>query len=225
VPEYLLRYALLLFFSCLLLPEEGYSQLKPYVGVMGGIATLSADARSQLTDTGLNASLYKPENGPALNIFGGIHLNDFLSLQANYVWNRNDLTLSSTSSGSNSFFEERRKSSQHALIFDLLVYFRRRDSRLRPYLSVGTGLVHFSSMAKTLTAISESPPLPASQFASNGAALRVAVGIDIAVNRRLAFRYSFSETIRHNDISEQLSPPGARRLANFQNLFGIVASF
>jgi hypothetical protein len=216
---------LLLLLSWFLLTGASYGQPKPYAGVVGGIGTLSADARSQLTGQGLNVALYKPENGPALNVFGGVHLNDFLSLQANYVWNRNDLMLSSTASESNSFFEERRKSSQHALIFDLLVYFRPRESRLRPYLSAGTGFVHLSSTAQTLTAISGSPELPASHFASSGAALRVAVGIDVALTHRLAFRYSFSETIRHNDISDQLSPPGERALANFQNLFGIVVHF
>jgi hypothetical protein len=51
------------------------------------------------------------------------------------------------------------------------------------------------------------------------------VGIDVALTHRIAFRYSFSETIRHNDIGAQLSPPGKRSLANFQNFFGLVFRF
>jgi hypothetical protein len=35
-------------------------------------------------------------------------------------------------------------------------------------------------------------------------------------------RYSFSESVSGNPISAQLSPPGQRNLANFQNLFGVV---
>jgi hypothetical protein len=142
----MLRFVLLLFCGWTGCVALGSAQVVPYAGVLGGLATLSADARSQLTEQSLNASLYKPENGPALNIFGGAHVTQYLSLQANYVWNRNDLTLSSTSSGSSLFYEEQRKSSQHALIFDLLIYFRRQDSRLRPYLSAGTGIAHLSSV-------------------------------------------------------------------------------
>jgi Outer membrane protein beta-barrel domain len=221
----MLRFLLLLFLqwtSCLVICS---AQVAPYAGVLGGLATLSADARSQLSAQGLNASLYKPENGPALNLFAGAHLTQYLSLQANYVWNRNDLTMSSTSPASGSFYEERRKSSQHALIFDLLVYFRRRDSHLRPYLSAGTGIAQLSSTHERVLALSGAPSLPPSRFSSTRPALRVAVGMDVAISRRFAFRYSFSETIRHNDISAQLSPAGQRGLANFQNLFGLGVHF
>jgi hypothetical protein len=221
----MLRFVLLLFFGWTGCVALGSAQVVPYAGVLGGLATLSADARSQLTAQSLNASLYKPENGPALNIFGGAHVTQYLSLQANYVWNRNDLTLSSTSSGSSLFYEEQRKSSQHALIFDLLIYFRRQDSRLRPYLSAGTGIAHLSSTQQRVVAVSGTPNLPPTRFSSTRPVLRVAVGMEVAIARHLAFRYSFSETLRHNDISSQLSPPGQRGLANFQNLFGIGFHF
>jgi outer membrane protein with beta-barrel domain len=220
----MLRFVLLLFFEWMAIACCS-AQVVPYAGILGGLATLSADARSQLTAQGLNASLYKPGNGPALNLFGGAHVTQYLSLQANYIWNRNDLILSSTSSASNTFYEEQRKSSQHALIFDLLIYFRRQDSRLRPYLSAGTGIAHLSSTQQRIVALSGTPTLPASHFSSTRPVLRVAVGMDIAIAHHLAFRYSFSETLRHNDISCQLSPPGQRGLANFQNLFGIGFRF
>jgi len=221
----MLRFLLLLFLECMSCLGLCSAQVVPYAGVLGGVATLSADARSQLSAQGLNASLYKPENGSALNIFAGTHVTQYLSLQANYVWNRNDLTLSSTSPASSSFYEEQRKSSQHALIFDLLVYFRRQDSRLRPYLSAGTGIAHLSSTRERVLALSGAAALPPSRFSSIRPVLRVAVGMDVAITRRFAFRYSFSETIRHNDISAQLSPAGQRGLANFQNLFGVRIHF
>src|SRR6516225_9534022 len=163
---YMLRFVLLLFFECMGGVAFCSAQVVLYAGVLGGLATLSADARSQLTAQGLNASLYKPENGPALNLFGGAHVTQYLSLQANYVWNRNNLILSSTSSASSSFYEEQRKSSQHALIFDVLIYFRRQDSRLRPYLSAGTGIVQLSSTQQRIVALSGTPTLPASHFSS-----------------------------------------------------------
>ncbi len=201
------------------------AQVVPFAGVVGGVATLSADARSMPTSQGLSISLYKPENGLALDFFAGAHLTPYLSIQANYIWNRNKLTLSSTSPVSNSFFEERRRSSQKAVIFDLMAYFRPLNSRVRPYLSAGAGAVQFSSSIERQTAIGGMPTLPRQHFSSMRPAVRVAVGIDTRVSEHLALRYSFSETVRHNDISAQLSPAGQRSLANFQNLFGVVLRF
>lgn len=221
----MLRFVLVVVLECMCFQVPTCSQVTPFAGVLGGVATLSADARSMPTSQGLNVSLYKPENGPALNLFAGVDLNQYLSAQANYVWNRNDLTLSSSSSASNSFYEEQRRSSEGAALLDLLVYFRRMNDRLRPYLSAGTGVVHFSSTRQRQIAFGGTPVLPQTRFSSTRPALRVAVGIDVAITHRVALRYSFGETIRHNDISVQLSPPGERALANFQNLFGFVVRF
>ncbi len=221
----MLRFILVVALECVCFQVPALAQVTPFAGALGGVATLSADARSLPTSQGLNVSLYKPENGPAVNLIAGVHLNQYLSVQASYVWNRNGLTLSSSSSGPNSFYEERRKSSQQAVLFDLLVYFRRLDDRLRPYLSAGTGVVRFSSAQERLVALRGTPVLPQTRFSSTRPALRVAVGIDVALTHRVALRYSFGETIRHNDISAQLSPSGERLLANFQNLFGFVVRF
>jgi hypothetical protein len=46
--------------------------------------------------------------------------------------------------------------------------------------------------------------------------------MDVRLGRRWSVRYSFSESVSGNPIAEQLSPPGQRNLANFQNLFGVV---
>ena len=221
----MLRLILAVILESLYFHAPVLAQIVPFAGALGGVATLSADARSVPKPQGLDLSLYKPANGPALNLFAWVHLNPYVSLQANYVWNRNDLRLSSSSSVSTSFYEEQRKSSQQAALLDVLVYFRRLDDRLRPYLSAGTGIVHFSSTQLRLLALGGSPALPQTRFSSNRPALRVAVGIDVALTRRLALRYSFGETIRHNDVSAQLAPPGKRNLANFQNLFGFVVRF
>src|SRR5215467_14070834 len=40
-----------------------------------------------------------------------------------------------------------------------------------------------------------------------------------------AFRYTFSETLSKNPISDRLSPPGQHSRKNFQNLFGFVRRF
>ena len=55
-----------------------------FAGAVAGIATLSADARSEITTAGADVSLYKPENGPALNVFFGVHLQDYVTVQATY---------------------------------------------------------------------------------------------------------------------------------------------
>jgi hypothetical protein len=221
----MLRFVLWLCLGWIFCEMPVLAQVVPFAGVVGGVATLSADARSLPTSQGLSISQYKPENGPALNFFVGVHLNSYLSIQASYIWNRNDLTLSSSSPASNSFFEERRTSSQNALIVDVMAYFRPLESRLRPYLSVGAGPVRFSSSRKAEVAMGGTPLLPPEHLSSVRPALRVAVGMDVKLADHVAFRYSFSETIRHNDISAQLSPPGQRSLANFQNLFGVAFRF
>ena len=192
---------------------------------MGGIATLSADAGSERLPQGLNLSSYAPSNGATLDLFAGAHVHDYFSLQGDFIWNRNALLLNSSSSVSNAFYEQERNSSQRAVIFSLLVYFRRRSSRIRPYLAVGTGVALLSSTSTRLVASGGTPSLPPALFSSTGPVLRTHVGMDVRLIRRLDFRYSFSETIGSNEISRNLSPPGPRGLANFQNLFGFVVRF
>jgi hypothetical protein len=198
-----------------------------YAGAVGGIATLSADGGSVLSPAMSQLSLYKPQNGPALNVLAGWDFSRYLSVQANYIWNRNDLTLVSTAFGSaaTSQYEEARSSQQSSAIVDLLGYMRARNSRVRPYLSCGTGLEHLSSSLTSLKLATGSIPLPPRQFSADRIALRVAVGIDLKLARGWAFRYSFSEAIASNSISQQLVPSGQRGLKNFQNLFGFVWHF
>ena len=88
-----------------------------------------------------------------------------------------------------------------------------------------SGSKHFSSARERETAIGGMPVLPQEHFSSVRPAVRIAVGMDVRLADHLALRYSFSETLRHNDISAQLSPPGQRSLANFQHLFGVVFRF
>ena len=198
-----------------------------YFGASGGIATLSADGRYILSGTSSQTSLYKPENGAALNVFGGWDFSQYASLQGNYIWNRNDLTLVSTAFGpaGASDYQQVRTSQQSSAIADLLVYFRNRKSRVRPYLSGGTGAVWLSSSARALITATGSPPIPPQHFSDVKIGLRVAVGMDVRLGGGWWFRYSFSETSSSNPISAQLSPPGQRGLKTFQNLFGLVRRF
>jgi hypothetical protein len=207
--------------------ETVLSQQKYFAGTAAGISTLSADAQTSITATRTAVSLYRPFNGFAINVFGGIHLTDYLTLQGNYVYNANDLTVVSTrlSAAGEDLFEQRRKSGQHAFIGDVLIYFRNRDSWARPYLSGGVGSVRFRSVARDTISFRGNPDLLPDEFTSIAPSLRVAVGIDLTFRTGWAFRYSFSETIRGNPISGRLTPAGERNLANFQNLFGIVKFF
>jgi hypothetical protein len=197
-----------------------------YAGGLVGVSTLSADGRATTQSNRADVSLYKPENGLALNLFAGAHLGRYFTVQANYVWNRNDLTLfaSSTSTAEGRFFEQSRTSSQHAVIGDALLYFRALGNGVRPYLSTGAGLVRFRSES-TGQEVAGGLPSPEGGITSTRLALRVAVGIDLALGNRWSARYSFSETIIGNPISARLTPPGERNLANFQNLFGVVRRF
>jgi hypothetical protein len=194
--------------------------------VAGGIATLAADARSEITPSSVEAALYKPENGPALNVFVGSHFHDYLTVQVNYVWNRNDVALTSLrATGVDlSFYEVPRTSSQHAMVGDLLLYFRERRRVVRPYLSAGVGVVRLEMRANG-EGLVRNAALPPASSGTTRALLRVAVGIDVALGREWSARYSFSESLSGNPISAQLFPPGQRNLANFQNLFGVVRAF
>ena len=200
-------------------------QVTPYVGVIGGISTLSADGGSQAGSGGLTLSSYAPANGGAANLFAGADLHNYYSVQANFIWNRNSLHLNSASSSSGTFYQEDRGSSQEAGVFDFLLYFRKRGNRIRPYLGTGGGIIHLTSKLDRVVASGGSPRLPPEKFSSTGPVFRSHVGIDLRIRSKLWFRYSFSEMIGRNPISDQLSPPGTRRLANFQNLFGFLTRF
>src|SRR5215467_7293718 len=104
--------------------SPSYAQSAPYFGALGGIAVLSADAGSRTTSAGLNLSSYAPANGGALDLFAGIHARNYFTLQLDYIWNSNDLRLNSGSSNSATFYEEDRKSSQQAVMFNGMIYFR-----------------------------------------------------------------------------------------------------
>ena len=201
------------------------AEVAPYVGVIGGISTLSADAGSRVMAAGLSLSSYAPQNGGAINAFAGVHLRDYFSIQGNYIWNQNDLVLNSASSNSNTLYQEARVSSQKAAVLDFLVYFRRRGSRIRPYLGTGGGILHLSSTESQLLRSSGTPAFPPTKFTGTRPLFRSHVGIDLKLSHRLDCRYSFSESLSKNDISKHLSPPAPRRLANFQNLFGFVLRF
>lgn len=221
----MIRRVLLVVLVAVAGPGSLHAQTRAYAGVVAGVSTLSADGRSVVGMGMSSVSLYKPENGGALNVLGGMALTDFLSVQANYVWNRNALMLNSTSlSTTPTFYEQARASSQHAVIGDLLLYFRDRASWARPYLSGGVGIVRLES-GPGRTLAESGMPMPPMAFSGTTPVLRVAVGIDLEVAQGWALRYSFSETLGRNHISAQLSPMGQRNLANFQNLFGFIRYF
>ena len=197
-----------------------------FVGAAAGISTLSADARSEITPAGADVSLYQPENGPALNLLVGVHIHDYVTVQANYVWNRNEVALTSVRANDAglAFYEQPRTASQHAIVGDLLVYFRERRSAVRPYLSVGLGVVRLQTTNAGESRV-RNAALPPPNTQSTRPLLRVAVGIDVSLGLGWRARYSFSESVSGNPIGAQLSPQGQRGLANFQNLFGVLRAF
>jgi hypothetical protein len=208
--------------ACFVATSLEAQEKQAFIGSAVGIATLSPDAASEPTPAGADLSLYKPENGPAVNLLFGVHVHQYVTVQANYIWNRNDLVLVSardTVTGP-AFYEQPFRSAQHAVVGDLLLYFRERASAVRPYLSVGAGALRLQATATTGgRAINAIAPTDAS---ATRPVLRVAVGLDLALGRGWSARYSFSESICGNPIGAQLSPRGQAILANFQNLFGLV---
>lgn len=214
-----------------LLPAANHTaraQSANFAGVMGGISALKADAITVPVGGVVDASAFKPENGPALRVFGGRHFGDYLAAEVHYGWMRNDLTLSSIrpSAGAGVFYEQDRNGTQHTVMAEMLLYFRRRDRAIRPYLSAGGGPVFFRSGSETIREARGMAALAPREINATKAALRVAVGIDIAIGRGWALRYSFGESILNgNPISERLTPAAKRDLANFENIVGFVKTF
>ncbi len=206
-------------------PTLAHAQL--YAGILGGVSSLSGDTRSIVNSGSIAFSSYDPKNGGDLSVLFGKHFSDYFSAQASYIWNENELSLSSAHSGGGAqqAYQETRSSSQQTVIGNVLVYFRARNSRLRPYLSVGTGFVHFASKQESLQQVLEEPALPPQHFSTNAIVLNVPVGIDVNLGKGWAFRYTFSETISKNPIDDRLSPAGQHSFKNFQNLFGFVRRF
>ena len=197
-----------------------------FAGVIAGVATLSGDPSFIVTTDGFAVSEYKPENGAAVNVFIGAHLREYVTVQASYIWNRNDLALSAgvASDTGSRFYEQPRTSSQQAVVGDLLVYFRERASHIRPYLSGGLGIVRLETDSSG-TPVDGGLTLPPTHFSSTDVTLRVAVGVDVPVGHGWNVRYSFSESIGPNPIGRELDPPGSRGLMNFQNLVGLMRQF
>ena len=103
----------------------------------------------------------------------------YFAIQVNWMWNQNDVTLVSsyTSPQAAGFYEQTRASSQHALVFDGLIYFRRLNSSIRPYPGTGLSIGRFSSEADGSLAQGLTPP--AGEIRSTHIGLRSHVGIDL----------------------------------------------
>ncbi len=215
---------LLAWLPCL--PAEAQDDSRLFAGGLFGISALSPDARSVAAGSEAALSLYDPQIGPALNLFAGVHVAQYFSIQANWMWNRNDITLVSSFSRpqAGGYYEQVRHSDQHAVVLDGLIYFRRLNSAIRPYLGTGLSVRRFSSTDVISSAAHGLDP-PNGDIVSTRVGLRSHVGIDFRLSRHVSFRYSFSETIGGNPISPSLTPPGRRGLMNFDNLFGFVARF
>ena len=208
------------------LPAAAQQDSRIFAGGLFGVSALSADARSVTSASDAALSLYDPEIGPVVNFFAGVHIAEYFSVQTNWMWNRNDLTLVSsfaTSSGAG-HYEQVRHSDQHAFVLDGLIYFRSLTSAIRPYLGTGLSVLRFSSVDVIRSAAHGLEP-PAGDIVSTRVGLRSHVGIDFKLSRSVSFRYSFSETISRNPIGPSLTPAAQRGLMNFDNLFGFVAHF
>jgi hypothetical protein len=216
----------LVLLACLL-PSLLLAQRKLYVGAQGGFAILSGDGSSVLSSSSAATSLFDPSTGAAADVFVGFHAWNYVSLQANYIWNGNNVHLVSTvaNSGGSSFYQEPERMTQNAVLGDALVYARKRASRIRPYFSEGVGFVRVSSQLTSGGIVKGTLPLPPSHSSEFSPALLTAVGIDFRLSHVWTFRYSFGQTISRNTFGPALSPPEDRIPKNYQNQFGFYRVF
>lgn len=197
----------------------GVSAGEFFVGAMGGVTTLSGDART-VGAPPAQFSAYKPENGPGAQVFAGRQFHDYFSAQVSYSWNRNSVALSGGDVGAAASYELPVRARMHTVVAEGMVYFRRPSSRVRPYLSAGPGVSMLRATATGPLLVRGSVAVPEQRIEASKIALRVAVGIDVRVAGSFWLRYSFSETLQRNALSQALRPPGVRNLANFQNWWG-----
>ena len=209
--------------AAILLAPAAWGQDR-FVGVMGGVSTLSADAVNQGSPPQATSS-YKPENGATVVGYIGKHFTDYFSLQVSYSWNRNALTLAGGNFANGTSYSVPFISNMYTYAFEGMAYFRKRDALLRPYLSAGPTLSHMWTSTNGPASVMGSGVQLPQKFHKVKIGLRVAVGIDWRISKRVSLRYSFSETIQQNPISESLMPQAQRRLANFQNLWGVHFHF
>ncbi|MDA0207265.1 MAG: outer membrane beta-barrel protein [Acidobacteria bacterium] len=203
-----------------------FAQQNLFVGGYVGVSTVSADARTDVATSGAQFSSYKPENGLTAVGFAGRHLSDWFSVMGSYGWNRNSMLLAVGDAGPVSNATSREyASSMRTAMGEALFYFRPRRSRIRPYLSAGAGLVNIHATSRGAASSFGRPPSLPDSIDHTGAAVRVAVGIDLFVSKNMALRYSFSETIQGNPFSTALTPTAPRDLANFQNWLGMAFHF
>jgi Outer membrane protein beta-barrel domain len=194
----------LLYYALFVFVPAASAQI--FVSGQGGFAALSNAAAA--TSVPVSASNYDSKVGAALNVEAGYHLNDWFSFQMGYIWNRNRIV--STEVGGGVFRQLEATSAQHAIAGDVLLYFRPRTSRIRPYLSAGPAWVRF---------------LSGDDLAVNKPGLRVAVGADVKILADWWFRYTYGETMTANPFGQALHPPSSRQLMNFQNQFGVMKVF
>lgn len=211
------------FCAAILLAPAAFAQDR-FAGVMGGVSTLSADGVNQGTPP-QSTSSYKPENGATVVGYLGKHFTDYFSLQVSYSWNRNALTLAGGNFANGTSYSAPFTANMYTYGLEGMAYFRQRDSLLRPYLSAGPTISHLWGDPNGAASVMGSGVQVPQKFHKVKIGLRVAVGIDWRISRRVSLRYSFSETIQQNPISEILQPPAERRLANFQNLWGVHFHF
>lgn len=105
----------------LFLAASAFTQERNFVTGLGGFAILSPAAETDFRQTSLTSS-YRSEVGPTFNIGAGRHFNNWVSVQGNYIWNRNSVFLAGTEGAG--FVEHRNRLSHQQFIFDGLLYFR-----------------------------------------------------------------------------------------------------
>ena len=221
---------ILLALACLMpstLRAQRMKRRSIYFGGMGGLATLSGDGTAVITPTSSSTSLFDPQNGAVTEALIGTHLFRYGSFEGDYIWNRNRVTLVSTTQAAeaSNYYQQPEDVTQNAFLGNVLIYFRKRGDRIRPYLSEGFGGVLIHSSLSNSAIVVGKPILPPAKSDHASIALRTLVGMDVRARDRWYFRYSFGETINRNTYGDQLAPQERRIPKNFQNLFGAYFEF
>ena len=147
--------------------------LCPMLARSAALPHFPPNAGRSASDAGLN---YRPAHRQTAELWICLRARTCTTISACRVpvWNRNQLLLNS-SSASGAFYQQDRGSSQEAAIFGVLRLFRRRCSRVRPYLAGGAGWLHFSSTAERLAGSGGATAPPPAEFSWTGPVWRTHV--------------------------------------------------
>ncbi len=184
-------------------------------GAVGGASIYT----SQTATSGTASADAGFKNGYSAGVLVGNNISDHVGGEVRYLYSMNDLEVKSGSARAGM------SAQSHAIHYDLLFHFTPRNSRVRPFVSVGGGTKYYRSTGNE-TAFQPLSNLVLLTRANEWKGMfAVGGGVKIAVSKHVSLRAEFKDYI--SPIPTKLLTPARNAqlsgwMQNFVPLFGIV---